>query len=325
MAARIHHYVPQCYLKNFTQEGQKTSQLIVLDASEGKLFKTTPRNVAAERDFNRIDVEGLPTDAVEIAYSEFENELDGAIQRTRQTRSFRGEDKEYVLNLIALMAVRNPRSRDQISNFENRVFKQILRLSFATKDRWESQLKQMKAKGYMQGVEELDYETLKAFVDKGDYSFITSTTEHVRLELSVLDGLLPHLFNRKWTLLKASDDSGGFITSDHPVCLKWSSQKTKNKNQPIGFGLPYTEVIFPISPELGLVGSFEGIDSEQEADVFSVGSINSIVVGSAERQIYAPNNGFICFRGLPDGFIRGADLLNDPSFKRSKTSADKES
>ncbi|MCK4348666.1 MAG: DUF4238 domain-containing protein, partial [Thermoplasmatales archaeon] len=61
--ARRHHYLPQAYLAAFTRTGSKDDQFFVLDVHSGRPFSTSPINVAVERDFNRVDIEGRSIDA----------------------------------------------------------------------------------------------------------------------------------------------------------------------------------------------------------------------------------------------------------------------
>lgn len=61
---RRQHFVPQFYLRGFA--GEK-DQLFVVDRPSKKTFRTAPKNVAAERDFNRVEVEGIAPNAVEKA------------------------------------------------------------------------------------------------------------------------------------------------------------------------------------------------------------------------------------------------------------------
>jgi hypothetical protein len=53
--------VPQAYLAAFTDKGTKGGKLFVLDVHTGRGFRTSPKNVASERDFNRVDIEGMTT------------------------------------------------------------------------------------------------------------------------------------------------------------------------------------------------------------------------------------------------------------------------
>jgi hypothetical protein len=59
VTAKRHHYVPQCYLKGFAED-RDNPKLFVIDGKEQRSFCTAPANVAAERDFNRIEVDGYP-------------------------------------------------------------------------------------------------------------------------------------------------------------------------------------------------------------------------------------------------------------------------
>ena len=78
--ARKHHFVPQSYLAGFTDDGKLT----VFDLESRKTFRTTPRKVATKRDFNRIDVHGLPPDAVEQALGDFEGRAISTIRRLQE-------------------------------------------------------------------------------------------------------------------------------------------------------------------------------------------------------------------------------------------------
>jgi Protein of unknown function (DUF4238) len=55
--ARNHHFVPQFYLKGFAKLRSKDAKLTAFNLATGELFVTRPRNVAAKRDYNRVDIE----------------------------------------------------------------------------------------------------------------------------------------------------------------------------------------------------------------------------------------------------------------------------
>ena len=70
--ARRHHFVPQGYLAGFTNDGTRAGLLTVFDRVSQSIFLAKPRNVAAKRDFNRVDLESRPPDYLEQAMGEFE-------------------------------------------------------------------------------------------------------------------------------------------------------------------------------------------------------------------------------------------------------------
>ena len=53
----------------------------MFDRERKKVYKAGIDNVAAQRDFNAIDVEGMDADAFEKSMSGFETELADALQR----------------------------------------------------------------------------------------------------------------------------------------------------------------------------------------------------------------------------------------------------
>jgi hypothetical protein len=104
MTARRHHFVSQCYLNGFVDDRDKP-KLFVVDLKTRRTFETAPANVAAERDFHRIDVEGHSPDALENTFSEFETRLDQALRRTVAARSIADpNDRALVFELIAILA-----------------------------------------------------------------------------------------------------------------------------------------------------------------------------------------------------------------------------
>jgi Protein of unknown function (DUF4238) len=320
MTARIHHYVPQLYLKGFCRD-PKCEQLFVIDGVEKRAFTTRPRNVAAERDFNRVDLEGVPPDALEVAFNAFETEAAAAIERTRQRRHFRdAEDRSVILNLIGLMAIRNPRWRGKMKDFHQEVMMRMMQTALATPERWASQVARAKAAGYIDPDADADahYETIKARVDGGHYRFQFPREKHIALELSTFDKLLPFLFHREWTLLRAQSDTGCFKTSDHPVCLTWTDRELHGGFYPPGFGVGKTAVLVPLTSDLALLGTFEGHGQEYDADIIAVAECNAMIIGYAERQVYAAEPDFPYLRQAPVPFARGDELLAHGEFDRPR-------
>ncbi|MDQ2713152.1 MAG: DUF4238 domain-containing protein, partial [Acidobacteriota bacterium] len=110
--SRDHHFLSQGYLAAFTDAGTKEGRLCVLDLIANRFFRQTPKNVAFEVDFNRIEIEGVAPDALEAAYGQFEDKAITVIRRIcNENRLPRDEDFSYVYNFIALLRIRNPNVR----------------------------------------------------------------------------------------------------------------------------------------------------------------------------------------------------------------------
>ncbi|QOT82219.1 DUF4238 domain-containing protein [Cupriavidus basilensis] len=307
--ARKHHYIPQCYLKGFARNRSKNSQLYVVDAKTKRAFLTTPQNVAAERDFNRIDVEGEDPNVVESGYATFESKLAPALVRLDAQGTLQDEqDRALVLELIALMAVRNPLRREASRRFHEDVTRRMMDLVVADKRRFESQVRRATEAGFVKqnGV---SYEEFRDFVREGRYAIEVSTTGHVQTELQSLTTVYDLLHRRSWVLIKAAPDTGGFVASDHPVTLCWDDPKMEGGIYPPGFGLSGTTVICPLTKHWAIQGRLDGRAGSIEIPAHGVAALNTRTIGYAGRQIYAESDRFRFIDG--DGMLRhGSELLS---------------
>jgi Protein of unknown function (DUF4238) len=309
-APRKHHFVPQFYLRGFVGEDD---MLFVIDRLSKKCFRTPPKNVAAERDFNRVDVEGMDPNAVEKALAEFEGKVAPALKLVKAAKSLADKkDRDAVMNLICELAIRNPRQRATINDFVGKVMQRAGEIGVATKERWESQVARMKAAGIRDNSSSVpSYEEMKKFIKERRYKIEVRKELSISLEIDEHNPLLQHLGDRRWQILVANEGSGGFVTTDVPVCLTWLDGP--NHGMP-GFGRPGTQVIFPISTNLALRGTFEGEENVVDADIFTVAGINRILICNAEKQVYAHDHSFKYLKPFPQEIGRGATLVQDEKF-----------
>jgi Protein of unknown function (DUF4238) len=312
-APRKQHYVPQFYLRGFTNQN---GQLFVVDATTRNHFWTSPQNVAAKRDFNRVDADGVKPDVVERALAKFESEIAPGIERVRKEAAFMDNaDRNAVVNLICALALRNPRKRENIDRFMSDTLQLMAEMALATKERWEGQVAQMKADGVLEEDTETDYDAVKKMVKEKKFKFRIAKEFQISLEVEHFDEMLPYFSARRWQILKARADTGGFVTTDHPVCLRWSKAEHRGGRFGPGYGLAGTDILFPLSSELGLIGRFDGNEVSVEADLFTVSSFNTAVIGYASSQIYAADNQYYYMRPFPQAFGRGYMLVEDPNLK----------
>jgi Protein of unknown function (DUF4238) len=322
MVARLHHFLPQCYLKGFARNRSKKSALFAMDAKVGRTFETTPRRVAVERDFNRIDVIGTAPDEVETQMAQFEGKLDKALEKIIERRSFLDEsDRIMVLNFIALAAIRNPRMRENMRSAQEQTAKIILDLSLASRERWEDQMQQMREAGHPTAGTSVTYEEVKDFHERGEYSVSIDRTRHILREFSTAEAVLPLLFQRKWCLLKAPPGSGAIITSDHPVCLIWTNAGEQRNSVGPGLGSRNADLLFPLSKDLGLLGRFEGNESEYDISPYQAAAFNGTVASFAGRQVFACNDRFVYVMRPGAAPKRAAKLFDEPGFGRRSPAA----
>lgn len=321
MTARRHHYVPQCYLKGFAADRDK-GQLHAVDLRRLTVFATSTKNVAQERDFHSLADTNVDADALEKAFSGFESEVSCALERSIAAGAFDDiDDRSYILNLIALIAVKNPRVRANADRFRKRIYKTTMDLVVSSPDIWASHVRKAKAAGFIKPEADTDYETMRAFVRGGAYDIVISPADHVINELDVFDGVLPLFFQRAWTVLRAPPGQTGFITSDQPVCLMWSEPPIRGRRRPPpGFGRPDTMVLFPLAPSLALIGTFEGDDKVVDANDSQIADFNFAMIENARRQVYARDSDFL-YRledGAPPTY---GHLVEDLTLRRAQTAS----
>ena len=182
--ARRHHYVPQAYLASFTSNGTKDGKFCVLDIHTGHAFRTSPLKVAVQRDFNRIDMEGHSPDAIECALAPFEGEAVAAIRRVIEIQSFPNDrDWNLILNLLGLIAVRNPKFRSSFNESRKQVLRRLADLLVEDKKTWDNHIKSAREEG--EGVyESVSFEDVKRFVKEGQYRIEFHPEGNLRIEFS---------------------------------------------------------------------------------------------------------------------------------------------
>lgn len=289
--SRHHHFLPQAYLGGFTDTGNKCGQLFVFKVDNGQSFRTTPRNVGGQRDFNRVEIDGTAPDVIENAWAPFEASVADILRWIATNDAIpSGEDFDVLINFLALLAVRNPQLRKSF----NRARESGLRIAadLLVSDKRIFEYHAHKARNAGEHIpENVKYEDVRNFVEKGDYSIEFGNETNIRVEINAIDGVLPCLTARHWTLLVAERDEGEFVSSDRPVTVVW---KEPGMRSPVGVGMKRTELILPLNRRQALLGVYE--------DPFgpilfipnaAIAEINSRTISNAERHIYAGTDSYI--------------------------------
>lgn len=293
MTARHHHFLSQCYLRGFTKNGSKKSRLIALEPKKRSYFETNPRNVGGIRDFNRIEVEGVDHNILEKSLSEFESDAATALRAVAEGADFTGDRRETILTLIGLMAVRSPQMREHMRQFQEEIAQKMMGLALANKERWDSQIEQMRASG-VDVSDDVPYEKLKQFHDSKAYTVEVAREHHIRMEMGMLETIVPLLMQRGWILIRSNAETGAFVTSDRPVVLDYTDPaKVPNffRNSP-GFGLENTHVYFPLAQNAALFGEFSTDPKTINASCELVANFNARMAHASYKHIYAPDLDF---------------------------------
>jgi hypothetical protein len=255
--ARGHHWVSQTYLARFTREGHKDSKLHVVDLRQRKVFVTSPANVCKERDFNRIESDTLPLDALETALSKFEDLVGGALTEIQLApEMISWNNWNILLNFMALLAVRNPIIREHVHKRATEQWIRAIEDATDTPEKFAAVFEKARAAGDIDKSLTPDFEKHREFLTARRFTVEFPHGTFVPAEFDAVDDILRQLGMRRWTVLRAPADSGGFVTTDRPVTPARRDGLHPSNNSRVDFHSENTLVFFPISPDLLAIGHF---------------------------------------------------------------------
>ena len=164
--ARNHHYVSQFYLSGFSDPNLQNEQLHVIDKGNRRHFVTTPRNIASQRDFNRINIQGYPMDAIERHLAQIEGRVSTVLRSILENATLPEEDTDmdHLIVFAAILAANNPQIRDILINRDRETSRQMMQSIVASREVYEYRLSEL-------GMEDtIGYDAARAFVESENYT-----------------------------------------------------------------------------------------------------------------------------------------------------------
>ena len=299
---RRHHYVSQFYLRQFSESNE---QINVIDVVDRRHFVTGSRAIAAQTDFNRINIEGHDRNEIERFLSGIEGKAAKVLKDIAQNESLpQNDDDVAILSVfVGILAVNNPQVREKLRNIDETIAGQRMQEMVATREAYESRLSEW-------GLEDpIGYEMMKQFVESGNYtiSYEESNGYYLALVFSALDQVVfPMLDNMQLSLLIAEDNAGDFITSDRPVIFFRNNTFVPDTlpryiTNPSGLILPTPtpglyvnhDITMSLNPRMAFYATEPNNPMPIEhADRKAVANINKRIIDAAVKQIYCANLDF---------------------------------
>ena len=217
---KIQHYVPQFILRNFCVG--KTAQICVFDKTNGSVFISNIKNVAAEKGFYDLAIKDI-TATLEFSLSDLEGETSIILNKIIEDGSLiniSSRDKKLLSFFFATQILRVPRIRKTYEQMNNLLISIIEKMGFDPKE--HPQILQ----------DEEDFRNLS----------IGGMPE-------MANELAPYFYNKDWILFNAPTDSSYYI-SDNPVTL--TNQIDYSPYGSLGLAVKGIEIYFPISKSFSL-------------------------------------------------------------------------
>ncbi len=304
------HYIPKFHLTYFTEGISSGSKLWITDKKYLKQYKKTPNTIAFEKDLYTLEPDYYEDRYVyEKSFSKLETEaakvFNFIIENEYFPNRFTHSTKfEILMNYIALLAVRTPSNINTITKPIEEISKIALKLSTAVPERWEVVKQKMIDRGIIseEESEHYSYTHVKSIVndmvDNDKYYVKLNQGSLMNMVLEGYETILPLLIKRRWILWLNKDryfskpEFGGFICSDNPVGLVFNKKIPPSIYSP-GFGLLNTEISIPLSTNIALTGTFEGVDTTSIISLKGIASLNSRTGMHSDRYLFHPNKNFI--------------------------------
>lgn len=292
-----HHFVPQFHLALFTQDRTKDSILWVFDQTNGKQWGAVPGSVGFKKHLYRVDIPDTEPDTIEDVFAYVEDNVAPIIKEICNNQVIpTGEEYNWLINYIALLAERTPVRREVFSKPMQDIAKIKAQMMLATPQRFDSIKRRMREEG-IELNDNVSYEDLRKFIFEGKYTISFDNNTHVNNLLNAVDAIIHPLGDRNWTVSYSPSEVGDFICSDNPVSLHWTTQKERGIWSSPGHGLLETEVSVPLSSRIMLLGRFE--EAPKNITIMSkrdLAILNSYTGMYADRFIYSRENDFLWYK-----------------------------
>ncbi len=257
-----HHYLPQFYLKEFTDPDTPLGQepYVWVHRPDSGWQKRAPKNVAEESGYYTLtDDAGNEADDLERMLSRIESVAAEIIRDkvVSQTPLTEGERLDLSV-FIATMQVRVPGQHEHIGEFVAEVARKTMALqAHALKQdprRWEAFKRRFEAETGERLPEDLEPEDL----DPTRYRITTNREFSVALSFSPIQLATNIIADKGWRFLM-SQPPNYFITSDYPVGVHDPS--TEGTLYGPALASPKTEVSLPLTKTIAILagGEMKGI------------------------------------------------------------------
>jgi hypothetical protein len=272
-AAKLHHYVPQAYLRGFATDDERITA-VPLDQTR-KAFTTSVKNVAARTHFHTVP-EAEEPDWFEKALGPVEADAIAIIRRMEAGEfPLPEQDRIAFAHYVALQAVRGPDTRTTLEDMQAT----MVRLEVGAGGR-----KNVKAwiKNYF-GFDATDEQAQRIWEEAtqpGGPPITIRTADHIKHLVETAEHLAKSLYTRPWSLVRFERRS--LITCDAPVSL--IPRDGDEPWQGVGFGTAWG-VTIPLTRKLGLLMSdamvlIEDLDND-DPQIYEVRA--AVVSGAIDR------------------------------------------
>jgi hypothetical protein len=273
-AAKLHHYVPQAYLRGFATDRDRITA-VPLDRMRSP-FITSVRNVAAQTHFHTIPDADEP-DGFERILSTVEGAAIEIIRRMEDGEfPLAEEDRSTLSYYLALQAVRGPDTRKTIERLQAK----MVRVEVGARGR-KNVRRWIKDNLGSDATEEEAQRIWEEATQPGGPPITISIVDHINHTINTAEHLAKYLVTRPWSLVRF--DRRSLVTCDAPVSLIRNANDDDSWSG-VGFATAWG-ISVPLTRKLGLLMSdpMVMIERFQANDPMIQRIRTAVVTGSVDR------------------------------------------
>jgi hypothetical protein len=268
---RKHHYLPQFYLRGFSEKG---THLYQIEKCTGKSFGASILDTAAIRDFHKLDFNGCTDpEALEKFVSKVEGLIAPALDSVLHDEAFTRGTRVSMDHLTSMLMARVPATKDMV---EDSIRENVRSVGLLLEKHGGLPPKPLEVQ------EALSLENLR--IDVGNWHVM----QHM-FALAFDDDILRIIGRCQAELLRAPTGKQ-FITGDQPVAQFNADARPEESDPRGGLADPDTVTTLPLSSELALVLSNNGRGKGQrarEATPAEVDEINRRTIIMSSDRLFA--------------------------------------
>ena len=252
------HYIPQSYLKHFTDPRTQERQdpyLWVFDRKKNEIKRRAPKNAAwSPHRYTFQDRDGTRNESLETGLSRVES-LVATVKNIASNGTIKEAEKIDVAGYMGMLSARSPGNEEQVLDLLEWIHRTQAALMAAKDPKMREMIQES---GLDKTPDEVARKISQGELFDFDIPRAMALEPTIQANVEVYTKTLPQM---NWRVLRPAFHSG-VLTSDHPVCMY--SRIAAEANMPPGFMYPDIEITFPISRDMILLTSREDVEPDDQ-------------------------------------------------------------
>ena len=282
MPAQLHHFVPRFHLRQFVDSSQKRELVWVYERKKPTPELRSLDHVAAQKDYYAVKArDGEKLQHIEEILARVEGLTAPILRRLIDgERRISKDDRSTISMFLSFGCLRTPKFRGTVADLVRESVESFTRQLTSDAAKFAASVKDAeRALGESLG----DPEEMRCAYLDGHIKVDANPEYSLKVMLEDAFGHAKMIEGMVWSLLEAAPDVP-LVTSDTPVVLNNPSSLEGN-GPPTPFAL---EVVFPISPRLLFVATWDGHAGHGQMSGHLTRQMNKLMCLAAEKYVYSP-------------------------------------